>query len=195
MFEIKGIKDNIIDLGGIKEYNENFEVASFNDNGKRMPFSIDLVTTDSITVNAFGVSSINIEIDVSNIIQEEYITFKNILGETLVITIKPNSYFTNDRVYKFKISKTEFNDNGEVKIRILSKVNGEEIGWKCIYDGRPISYVITPMESDKSEYVTIKSMSQMFINFVSTLTFQQNESGEIITFKINNTPEGMKKNE
>ena len=193
MFEIKGIKDNIIDLDGVKEYNENFEVISINENGKRMPFSIDLVSTDSITVNAFGVSSINIEIDVSNIIQEEYVTFKNILGETLAITIKPNSYFTTERTYKFKITKTEFKDNGELKIRILSKVNGEEIGWKCIYDGRPIMYVITPMESNKSEYVTIRSMSQVANDFVAALKFQQDESGEVITFLINNTTEGMKK--
>ena len=193
MIIINDLKDKTINLGGLKDYDRNFEVHSCNDKGKTQPFQIELVTSEDILVEKFNVSSIHIFIDVEFIVKEEYIILKNILGEKLIITVKPNEYYTNDRNYKFKLTKNEFNKNGELKLKILSKVNNTEIGWRCIYDGKPIQYEITPMESDKSSYVTIKLNSILFIDYVSILKFQQNESGNVIEYKIKNTPNGMEK--
>jgi hypothetical protein len=97
----------------------------------------------------------------------------------------------NDRDYRFKITKSEKKKDGDIRIRLMSKVNKSEIGWKCIYDGKPIYYEITPMESSKSEYITIKLQSQMLAEYVSLIEFQQEESGETVELRINNTPEGM----
>lgn len=193
MIIINDLKDKTINLDGLKDYDHNFEVYSCTENGKTQPFQIELVTSDNIIVEKFNVSSIHIFIDVEYIVKEEYIILKNILGEKLIITVKPNEYYTNDRNYKFKLTKNEFNKNGELKLKILSKVNNIEMGWSCVYDGKPIQYEITPMKSDKSSYVTVKLMSTLFIDYISTLKFQQNESGNVIEYKIKNTPNGMEK--
>ena len=191
MFVIKDLEDNIIDLDGLKEYNNDFEVLSFKESGKRSPFYVDIVSTEDIYITFFDVSSINIEIDVENILKDEYIILKNLNGEEITLTIKPNEYFVNDREYRFKITRTEKKKNGDIRIRLMSKVNKSEIGWKCTYDGKPIYYEITPMESSKSEYITIKLQSQVFSEYESMIRFQQEESGEIVELKINNTLEGM----
>lgn len=193
MLKINGLENNIIDLSGEIEYINEFDVLSLNEYGKRLPFQIDLVTSSNIWVSLFKVSSIKVEIDVNSIVKDEYITLKNINGEKLVITIKPNTYVTEEDVFKFKMTKATFKDNGELKLKILSKVNNEEIGWKCIFDGQPISYEITPRNDVGSAYVTVKLLSEIFSNYTSELIFEQNFSGNKIVYKILNTPEGMRK--
>lgn len=193
MFAIKDLNNNTIELQGLKDYSNKFEILSFNENGKRMPFFTELVTSNDISVELFNICFINVTINVKNIIKDEYIVFKNINGEKLILTIKPNNYFVEEREYKFKITKSEFTKDGKLKLKIYSKVNGEDIGWKCIYKGKPIDYNISPIESYESTYVTVELLSEMLTDYVSTLIFEQKESGKKIEYKINNTTEGMKK--
>ena len=49
------------------------------------------------------------------------------------------------------------------------------------------------MNDTSSSYVTVKLLSTMFSDYVSTLIFEQNHSGNRIEHKILNTREGMKK--
>ena len=193
MFYIKGLEDNIIDLDGVKEYMEEFEVVSLNNKGKRQPFQIELITNENIRVSSFEVNFLRIEITPQMIVNEEHIVLKNYIGEKIIITVKANEYFTNEIKYKFKITKTEFKKNGDLRVKILSKANGEEIGWKCTHDGSPLSYEITPKEDEKSSFITIKSLTNLLIDYTSVLIFEQEESGEIIKLEIYNTPDGMKK--
>ena len=90
MFTVKDLKDNVINLDGLKEYNIDFEVFSRKESGKRIPFRVDLISTESIKIRLFGVSSINIVIDVENILKDEYIVLKNTNNEKIIITVKPN---------------------------------------------------------------------------------------------------------
>ena len=191
MLFIENLDRNVIDLNDLKSFSCDFNVISNNEKGKRIPYHITLITNPNIVISTFGINSLNITIKVENILKDEYIFLKNILNEELIIKIKPNVYFTNERKYKFKISKAELKDNGDLKLRILSKVNNSEIGWKCIYDGKPMNYVISPTQSNKSSYVNVKSTMKLFDNFTSIIKFQQEESNEIIEFKIINTPNGM----
>lgn len=193
MFYIKGLENNIIDLDGFDEYSEEFEVVSLNDNDKRQPCGIEYISNEGIEVTFFGVNFVRISIDVSEIINDEYIILKNYIDETITLTVKPNQYYVDDKDYKFKITKSEFKDNNDLRLKILSKVNGKELGWKCTYDGKPISYSITPMENDKSCFINVKLLSQLFVDYTSVLIFEQDESGETIEYNILNTPEGMKK--
>lgn len=193
MFIINDLENNVIDLEGLKEYDKEFEVLSLNDKGKRQPFSVELVTNENIKISVLDVNIIKIIINVQAIVNEEFIVFKNYIGEKINISVKPNMYFVDDKEYKFKVTKSEIRENGDLRLKILSKVNGEEIGWKCIYNGKPVSYSITPMENTKSCFITIKLLSQLFVDYTSTLMFEQEESGEIIEYKIYNTPDGMKK--
>jgi hypothetical protein len=190
MFAIKDLENNIIDLENLKEYDNSFEVLCLNEKGKRLPFYIDFISSRYISVGTFNVSSIRISINVEYITKEEYIVLRDINGVRLKIIIKPNSYFVNDRIYNFKITKSEVNDN-TMKIRILSKVNKSEIGWKCIQDGPPLNYTITPRENNKSGYVNIKLDSHVLTDYNTTIRFMQDESGEILELRIKNTPNGM----
>ena len=197
MFKIKEFEENkrnqenVIDLNGLKQYSDNFEILSFTEKLKRVPFHVELISNTNISVIPFGVNSINITIDVQEIVNDEYIILKNLNGEEIRIDIKPNEYFVNDRNYKFKITKSEILENGDLKLKILSKVNNEEMGWRCTYFGKPINYEITPSESNKSEYVTIKLLSSMFVDYKAVLKFEQEESGNEITYYVNNTPDGI----
>lgn len=193
MLKIKNLKDNVIDLNGTKEFEKDFEITSINtQNGKGIPFYVDLVSSPNITVSAFSTNLIKIIINVETILKDEFIILRNTRKEKLIIDIIPNDYFVNERKYVFKITKSEITNDGTLKLKILSKVNGIEIGWKCVYDGKPISYIITPMESDKSGYVSVKLAMEMLIECETKLIFEQEESKERIEFEINNTPNGMK---
>ena len=150
-----------------------------------------MVSNPNISISAFGVNSINITIDVEAIVNDEFIVLKNAYEEELRIDIKPNEYFVNDRDYKFKITKSELLENGDLKLKILSKVNNEEMGWRCTYFGQPIEYTVAPMESDKSCYVTITPISHLLIDYETLFKFQQEESGEEIAYVVKITPNGI----
>jgi hypothetical protein len=193
MFHIINLGDNIIDLNGLDNFEGVYEVESLNlDNGKRIPFIVDLVTSPNISVNTLNVSSIRVVIEDASLIGEEsYIVLKNLNKEKIVMTIKPDTTKPTDVEYKFKITKSELVKDDVVRIKILSKANGEEASWRCSYQGQPILYYIAPLQSDKSGYVYIKLMSQMVSDYVSTLIFEQLGSLNTVEFKINNTPKGL----
>lgn len=190
------VKDNVIQLSKEEHSKYTLNIISQRDNGNRSPFAIDLVSnTNTITANTIGNSSLNIEIDTPNVLNEEYIILKNMQGDRTKITILPNKYYTMVKEYKFKITKKVYEDDGSLKIKILSKMNDEEIGWDCIYDGKPMKYFIEPKFSDKGEYVTITPAVTVASNFMALLKFKQKQSGNVIRLEVYNTPYGIKKKE
>lgn len=193
MLIIKNLIDNIIDLTDLDEYSNDFEVISLSDNEIKQPYYIEFVSNEGIFITKFDVSQIKIEIDVGSILNDEYFILKNNIGERITVFIKPNNNYVRDKKYKFKITKQEFKEDNLLTLKILSKANDKEIGWKCIYDGKPISYIITPMENDKSSYVTIKLTSKILAQYIAPIVFQQDESEETIIYKIKNTSNGMEK--
>lgn len=193
MFIIKNLSNNTIDLTNINEYSNDFEIFSFNDNEKIQPYYIEYISNEGISLTKFDTNFLNVTIDIEAIIENEYFILKNLIGERLTINIKPNENYIRDKTFKFKITKQEFKEDNILKLKILSKMNDDEIGWKCTYDGKPISYQITPMESNQSSYVTIKLMANMINDFISTIIFKQDGSGRIIKYHIKNTPNGMEK--
>lgn len=185
MIFIKQIPNGIINLEGVKEYNWNFQVITKNKNGKDQSFFISYISNDAISVETVGLNGINISIDVKNILQDEYFQITTINGETMLVTVKPNTSNTEEKIYRFELTKSEVIEKGSLKIRLLSKVNKKEIGWKCTYEGKPISYEITPLEKDKSGFVTIKLLSNLFVrHYDSSIIFTQNESEKTITLNV-----------
>ena len=71
---------------------------------------------------------------------------------------------------------------------MLSKVNDEEIGWTCTYDGKPMDYIISPYESDKGEYVSISPIVSIISEFDSVIEFTQIESNNKIRITLTNMP-------
>lgn len=191
MIYIEGLKENIINLNDNKSQYE-FNVISKDSNGKTKAYDIDVITNDSINIHKYG-DVLSVEIEIGNILKEEKIILTNVLDEKLEIKVIPNAYCIMDKTYKFKITKKIFQDDGSLKIKILSMVNNMETSWRCTYDGKPMRYVIDPLTSQNSCYVTIKPNVKVLNNFTSLLEFTQLESGETIRLNVYNTPEGIKK--
>jgi hypothetical protein len=105
----------------------------------------------------------------------------------LIIVFRKNIAITSPKAYKFGITK-KTTDGRKTRIRILSKEDNNEIGWKCTYDGKPLNYSINPRESDTSSYVDIELMYELFVNNIPTvLEFTQNKSCEVIELRLNQT--------
>lgn len=195
MILIDDLKDNTITLTRNESniFEQELTITSQNENGSTIPFSIEFVSSNYITVSTYGNYGIKIIADTPNILQNEYIILRNAENERVRITIKPNSYFTMERNYKFKITSEKIDKDGKLILKILSKVNNMDIGWQCTYMGQPISYDVSPLNSDKGEYVTIsnKKGNVIYGNFDSLFKFQQNESNNIIKYYLHNTPNGI----
>lgn len=191
MIRINELEDNIIDLNG-NVSNYELTVESKDSKGKFKAYDVDLVTNDNINVSKHG-QTLLVTINIEEILKEETIVLINTLNERLEIKVLPNSYYTMDKNYKFKITKKIYDEDGSLKVKILSTMNDEEIGWRCTYDGKPMSYFITPLYSNESGYVVIKQKSNVFSDFDSLIEFTQAESGEVISLNVHNTPDGIKK--
>ena len=94
-----------------------------------------------------------------------------------------------DKTYTFKLTSKKFLDDGSLRIKIFSKMNDMELGWKCTYDGKPMEYSISTRESDKGENVTIKPISTILSEFTTVIEFAQDESNNVIRLVLTNTPE------
>lgn len=191
MLYIKELENNTIDLNTNEAYYE-FTVISKDANNRNKTYSIDLVSNDAILVKKYD-TILSIEIDIESILKEEYIILSNTLDERIRITILPSTYQIMDKNYKFKITKRTYNEDGSIKVKILSTVNDMELGWRCSYDGKPMSYSISPMSNDEGCYVTITQAATVVSEFDSLIKFTQDESGNEIKLVLHNTPEGIKK--
>lgn len=189
MFYINGLEDNTIRLPKSKSMRYEFKVVSTNSDGKKIPFTFECITTDLIQAGIIYGDTLIIDVNPPLIKNTEAISLVNEDEEYLIIEIIPNEYYMSDKVYNFKATSKKILEDGSLKLKILSKVNDMEIGWECTYNGRPMSYSITPFESDKGEYVTIKPTATILNEFKSIVEFTQNESEEKITFELTNTPE------
>jgi hypothetical protein len=192
MITINDLKNNTINLNN-KQSHYEFNVSSVDDNGNNKNFAIELVTSEHIIVKAFDISSISIDINIPNILKEETIVLKNTANERLEIKVLPNSYYTMKKEYTFKIGKRIYKKDGSLKVKIVSMANDMELGWRCSYDGKPMSYSIFPRSNDVSCYVTITQAATVVSEFDSLIKFTQDESGNEIKLVLHNTPEGIKK--
>lgn len=191
MLYIEELKDNIIDLNDEITHYE-FNVVSLNDRDRYKPYDVVWNTNDSIIINKYG-NTLVIDIDIESILKEETIILENTQNDKFKIKVLPNSFTIMEKIYKFKITKRTYQDDGSLRVKILSTLNDMEIGWKCTYDGKPINYSIEPLSSDESGYVTIKPIDNILSDFDTVIEFTQDKSKEKISLTIHNTPDGIKK--
>lgn len=193
MLYIENIENDSISLDNYDGNEVELKVVSRNAKGMKKHFVVDYVSSPNIVVYTLGGSSIKIEYEPREITEEQFILIKNALGETMRLTIVPKLFYSMEKTFKFKISSYKELEDGSIRLKILSKVNDMEIGWKITYDGKPMTYIITPMESDKGDYVKIKPNATIVNDFTSVIIFKQDESDEEIRFEILNTPNGIHK--
>jgi len=191
MLYIENIENNSIFLDGYDGNEIELKVMSRNARNVKKHFVIDYVSSPNIVAYTLGGDSIKIEYEPREVTDNAFIILKNTLGETMRLTIVPKLFYSMEKTFKFKISSYKELEDGSIRLKLLSKVNDMEIGWKITYDGKPMTYIISPMESDKGDYVTIKPNATIVNDFTSVIIFKQDESDEEIRFEILNTPNGI----
>jgi hypothetical protein len=179
-------KEFTLDLNEIPYDEHELHIDSRASNGRNLPWGVEIVSSKLIKATRGAGDSLNISLDPEKLNDDAFILLRNYNKERLKIVVKHNVLLTMDRTYKFRISK-KTTDGRKTRIRILSKADNDEIGWKCTYDGKPLNYSITPMESDKSGYVDIEVLDELFTNVPSVIEFTQDRSGEVISLKLNQT--------
>lgn len=189
MLNIIGLENKTINLEKSRDLKYSFTIVSEKDNGRPIPFALTLLSNNNINAVIEYGNKLIINVDASLIMNEEHIVLTNTIGDKLVLKIIPNEYYTMDKTYTFKVTSKKLLDDGSLRLKILSKVNDMEIGWKCTYDGKPMAYSITPFENENSDYVMIVPMANIISEFDSLIEFTQEESGEAIKMILTNTPE------
>lgn len=185
MLYVNGLEGNVLDLDKSMDAEYTLNVVSTNKNGKDIPFTVEIVSSECITSNILSGNNLKLTFDLINIKKEESITLVNSIDERYVIKILPNIYLSEEKEYKFKVTKRQVDDN-TIKIKILSTENERELGFQCTYDGRPCKYEITPSVSSGSTYVTIKSLTTVSGSFNTLIRFEQDFSNKSIEIIINN---------
>ena len=189
MLYIKGLEDNVLNLDRSTELEYEFTVVSTNSNNMPIPFFIGYSSNQDIIFDIREGDRLVISIDASLVLNEETFIMKNTKGDVLKVKVIPNEYYTMERKYSFKVTSKKFLNDGSLKLKIFSKVNDEEIGWKVTYDGHPMEYSISTCESDKGEHVTISPLVDILSEFESYIEFTQEESNNKIKLMLVNTPE------
>ena len=188
MLKIEGLKNNELILGKGDLFNTSFKVTSKNGAYKRVPFFIDYISNKHISAKIMYSDTIVIQLNPSAISKNEYMVLKNTNGDETKITIIPNVYYTIEKTYDFKITFKRVLKNGALSLKILSKANEFDVGWKCTYNGKPMTYLINPMEGENEDKITINPIGEILSEFDSLIEFTQNESNKKIKLLLTNTP-------
>ena len=188
MLYIEDLENNIIQLDESLESEYSFKVLSQNNNGSPSPFVVKFISSENISARIEYGNVLNLYIENAMILNEEYIFLRNTVGDTIRIAVIPNPYHLMEKNYVFKITSKKYLEDGSLKLKIFSKMNDEDIGWKCTYDGRPMEYSISPFESGISEHVIIKPLAEISGEFEALVEFTQNGSNNVIKILLTNTP-------
>lgn len=180
----KSEKQFILDLNKLPYDEHTITINSKGEKGNRLPWGVEMVSSPYVSAEQGANDSLNIYVDIENMKDDAFILLRNFKKEMMKIVIKPNTLLTSPKIYKFRISK-KTTEGRKTKIRILSKEDDKEIGWECTYDGKPLNYSIEPMRSDKSGYVDIEVLDELFTDVPSVIEFTQERSGEVIKLVLN----------
>lgn len=190
MFKVNGIeKEIILDMNLLYSGKISLHVVSKGKNGNYLPWGIELVSCNLLTATTSSYDYLDVAYDRDNIDESCFILLGNYNKERFKISVVPKKQPLTSAeldLYKFKITK-KTTEGKKTRIKILSKgMDNEEIGWKCTYDGKPLNYSISPMESDKSDYVDIELTDEVYTDVDSVIEFTQDTTGKMISLPLHN---------
>lgn len=185
MIKINNIeKEFILDLNDFPYNEHKLKVSSMDEKGNAIPWDVELVSNKIVKTERGINNTLNITTDVEKLKSDSIIVIRNTAKEIFKITLKYNVVLTREKKYKFKITKKS-TEGRKTRIRILSKENNVDTEWECTYDGKPLSYVIKPMSSNKSGYVDIWMKDELYSRINTLIEFTQIKSGNVIKLKLN----------
>ena len=177
-------KEYVLDLNNHPFDEHELKVTSLGGSDEFIPWGVEFVSNPDIDVRPSSNDRISIKLNSESLMTDEKIILKNLEKDKMVIHILHNTYVSKPKKYTFRISKKETNGS-DTRIRIISKEEKAEIGWKCTYWGKPLNYTIKPMESKRSGYVDIHLNSHVFNNINTVIEFTQNKSDNVIKLVLN----------
>lgn len=180
----------ILDLSKDEYLEHRFTVTSVDDNGNNISWGIEYTTSPEIKAHIEGNSELVVEVPLEVIKKDEYIVLLNHRKERSSVLIKPNLEVIRHKEYKFKITSKKI-DGGQLRIKILSKEGDNEIPWRCTYQGQPLPYEITPLDSDKGVHVDIKLIGEILGTFTSVIKFKQDSSNNEITLRLHQSNDSV----
>jgi hypothetical protein len=184
MLQIDNKKNNyLLDLNEVPYDSHTINIKSVDDKGNRLSWGIEFISSDKIQAHANGIDELIVETPLDSIKTDEYILLRNYAKERLRVDLKPNLEAIRPKSYKFKISSKK-TDGRNVKIKILSKDGNNEVPWECSYDGKPLTYTITPFSSEIGEHVKIEPRGDIFGEIETVIRFTQSKSGNEIELKL-----------
>ena len=183
-------REYTIDLNEFPYEQHVLHVESVDDNGTFLPWGVEFTTNSKIYTDIKSRDEMIVLINLESILKEEYILLRNYRGERVKVYIIPNTEVIRPKEYKFKITK-KITDGRNLKVKILSKETTYEIPWECTYTGKPLSYEITPLSSDKSEYVEIKLQGEIYNEIDIPIVFKQEKSGKEIKLLLKQTNDSV----
>ena len=173
----------ILDLNEDECLEHRFTVTSVDDNGNNISWGVEYSSSPSIKAHIEGNSELVVKVPLEAIKRDEYIVLLNYKKERARVVLKPNLETIRPKTYKFKITNKKI-DGGNLKIKILSKEGDNDIPWRCTYQGQPLPYEITPLESDKGVHVDIKLAGEILGTYTSVIKFKQNGRNKEITLRL-----------
>jgi hypothetical protein len=185
MIKINNIeKEFILDLNDFPYNEHKLKVLSKDEKGNAIPWDVELVSNKIVKAERGMNNTLKITTDVEKMECDSIVVIRNTAKEIFKITLKYNVVLTREKTYKFKITKKS-TEGRKTRIRILSKENNVDTEWECTYDGKPLSYVIKPMSSNKSGYVDIWMKDELYSRINTLIEFTQIKSGNVIKLKLN----------
>jgi len=185
MIKVNGIKKEfVLDLNDFPYNEHKLKVSSKDEKGNAIPWDVELVSNKIVKADRDMNSTLKITTDVEEMKSDSIVVIRNTAKEIFKITLKYNVVLTREKTYKFKITKKS-TEGRKTRIRILSKENNVDTEWECTYDGKPLSYMIKPMSSNKSGYVDIWMKDELYSRINTLIEFTQIKSGNVIKLKLN----------
>lgn len=185
MIKVNGIKKEfVLDLNDFPYNEHKLKVSSKDEKGNAIPWDVELVSNKIVKADRDMNSTLKITTDVEEMKSDSIVVIRNTAKEIFKITLKYNVVLTREKTYKFKITNKS-TEGRKTRIRILSKENNVDTEWECTYDGKPLSYVIKPMSSNKSGYVDIWMKDELYSRINTLIEFTQIKSGNVIKLKLN----------
>ena len=181
----------ILDLNEDKCLEHRFTVTSVDDNGNNISWGVEYSSSPSIKAHIEGNSELVVEVPLEAIKRDEYVVLLNYKKERTRVVLKPNLEIIRPKTYKFKITSKKINGR-QLRIKILSKEGDNEMPWRCTYQGQPLPYEITPLESDKGVHVDIKLIGEILGTYTSVIKFKQNDSNKEITLRLRQSNDSVK---
>ena len=161
--------------------NEFYITIDSRDNiGNIIPWAVIFSSNNTIKYHEENIDKLHLLFDLSLVKDNEYIIIENYKKEKARIIIKPNLKESSEKKFVFRIMQYNILEDNKIKFVVKSEINSKYIGWKCTYNGKPLTYDV---ETQK-DYIVIELKSSIFSDVMGHFELTQNKSNKNINIEL-----------